>query len=168
MIKHNLKQMLKVILGNKCLLVVALLLLIFFVDDAFASADAHFREHCSIEKFNQKYDNSSCWSCNIIFSLLNAFLHVSTLLYDGMKEISTLVLKLGGAIWIALFFLKSLGSLAAQDPMKVLDGLFLFMFKWAFIYALVISGIDEIVGMIISPILSVGFDIGSTFTSAVN
>lgn len=166
MIKSNFKQTLNII-SNKCLFVVILLLLLFFVNESFAAADEEFRAHCDISIFNKKYDNGNCWSCGIIYSLLNAFLEVSKILYNSMKEISTLVLKLGGAIWIAVFFLKSLGSIAAQDPMKIMDGLFMFMFKWAFVYAIIISGIDEIVGMIISPILSVGFDIGTTFTSAV-
>ena len=167
MIRDNLKQMLKIVISNKCLFVVTLLLLIFFINEAFAAADAEFRAHCDISIFNRKYDNGNCWSCGIIFSLLNAFLEVSKILYNSIKDISTLILRLGGAVWIAVFFLKSLGSMAAQDPMKIMDGLFVFMFKWAFVYAVVISGIDEIVGMIVSPILSVGFDIGTTFSKAV-
>jgi hypothetical protein len=36
------------------------------------------------------------------------------------------------------------------------------------IYALIVTGIDELIGMIISPILSVGFDIGKTFTAGAS
>lgn len=167
MIKSKLKYMLKLVVSNKYLFAITLLLL--FADNAFADADAHFREHCRIELFDEKYsDNSPCWSCNIIFSLLTAFLNVSQLLYDSILNICKLVIQLGGAIWIATFFLKSLGSMAAQDPMKIMDGLFMFMVKWAFVYALIVAGLDEIIGLIVSPILSVGFDIGQTFVSSVS
>ena len=89
-------------------------------------------------------------------------------MYDSFLTISELILQLGGAIWIAIYLLKSMGSMAAQDPMKVLDGMFTFMFKWALVYALIVAGIDELIGMIISPILSVGFDIGTTFTAGAS
>lgn len=161
--------MLKFIISNKWLFVVTLLLVLFFIDDAYAVADAEFRAHCRISLFNRKYgDNAPCWSCNIIFSLLTAFLNAAKIMYDSFLTISELILQLGGAIWLAIYLLKSMGSMAAQDPMKVLDGMFTFMFKWALIYALIVAGIDELIGMIISPILSVGFDIGTTFTAGAS
>ncbi len=160
--------MLSIVISNKCLFVVTLLLMFILVNDAFAEADAEFRANCRMEIFDRKYgENATCWSCNIIFSLLSAFLKVAQILYDSILDICKLIIQLGGAVWIALFFLKSLGSMAAQDPMKIMDALFVFMFKWAFVYALLLAGIDELIGMVVSPILSIGFDIGTTFTSGV-
>lgn len=160
--------MLNNIISNKCLFVVTVLLMLFFINEAYAVADAEFIANCKMEIFDEKYGKDApCWSCNIIFSLLSAFLNVAQILYDSILGICKLIIQLGGAIWIALFFLKSLGSMAAQDPMKIMDGLFMFMFKWAFVYALILAGLDELIGMVVSPILSIGFDIGTTFTKDV-
>ena len=168
MIKSKLRYMLNWIINNKWLFVVTLFLVLFFVDDVLALSDRDFAEKCNKDNFDKKYgENATCWSCNIIYSLLTAFLDVAEKLYGTILELCEVIVPLGGAIWIAVFFLKSLGSLAAQDPMKIMDGLFIFMFKWAFVYALLLAGIDELIGMVVSPILSIGFDIGTTFTSGV-
>lgn len=156
--------MIKVILSNKWLIVVTLLF-ILFADDVFAS---DFASKCKATIFRQKYAQAGCWSCNIISTLLSAFLTISQILFESFVDLSEILIQVGGAIWIAVFFLKTLGSMSAQDPMKVMDALFLFMVKWAFVYALIIAGIDEIIGMIVNPILSIGFDIGTTFTAGVN
>ena len=62
-----------------------------------------------------------------------------------------------------MYFLKSLGSLAEQDPAKVLDGAFMFMFKMALVYVLLYNGgLLNIVDYIVNPILEVGMEIGSS------
>lgn len=156
--------MIKGILSNKWLIVVTLLF-VFYANDVWADK---FSDNCQADIFREKYENAGCWSCNIISTLLNAFLTISQILFDSFVDLSEILIQVGGAIWIAVFFLKTLGSMSAQDPMKVMDALFLFMVKWAFVYALIIAGIDEIIGMIVNPILSIGFDIGMTFAAGVN
>jgi hypothetical protein len=62
-----------------------------------------------------------------------------------------------------MYFLKSVSSFATQDPAKILDGLFSFMFKWAFAFTIVNMGIDSLVEEIVNPLLSIGMDIGTEF-----
>ena len=87
-------------------------------------------------------------------------------LYEAIRSISETVLIYGGAIWIACYFLKTLGSFAAQTPGKVLDGLMMFVFKWALCYATVASGLDSIVDYIVSPLLDIGYSIGTDFNNS--
>ena len=71
-------------------------------------------------------------------------------------ELANLILIYGSAIWIGVFFLKSLSSATAQDPTQVLTALFTFMFKVALVYVLVVEGgFVDLVNWIVNPLLSI-------------
>ena len=144
--------------------VLILVLTLFMCNTAWA-IDDEFKEYCLGEVFDAKYSEASCWSCDVVKILMSSMMKVTQSLYKEIKELCTLILQLGAAIWLALYFMKSLSSFAAQDPAKVLDGTLSFMFKWAIIYTLVAAGLDAIMEYIVNPLLSIGFDIGSAFAS---
>ncbi len=123
--------------------------------------------YCSSDVINEEYENAGCWSCKIIVTLMTSLTTVAGTLYGTTVEAAKLILTLGTAIWIALYFFKSLGSFATQDPAKIIDGLLTFCFKVALVYALVTAGVDILVQYIVNPLLSIGFDIGGTFAGAV-
>lgn len=127
-----------------------------------------YLEFCNYETFEKKYATglSGCWSCAIVHWLMNAMVTAIIALSDPVLELSKLILNLGAAIWLAMFFLKSLGSFTVQDPAKIIDAVLTFMFKWALVFTLIHFGIDEIVGQIINPLLSIGMDIGTEFSNA--
>lgn len=131
-------------------------------NSAFA-VDSEFAEYCLGEVFLKKYNEAECWSCDIIKILIRSMMDVTEFLYKEIRELCSLILQLGGAIWLALYFMKSLGSFATQDPAKVIDGALTFMFKWAFIYAIIAGGMDVIMEYIVNPLLSIGFDVGMAF-----
>lgn len=134
--------------------------LTFVCCNAAYAIDSEFVEYCIGEVFLEKYKEAECWSCDIIKILIRAMMEITEKLYDGIKELCIIILQLGGAIWLALYFMKSLGSFATQDPAKVIDGALTFMFKWALIYAIIAGGMDVIMEYIVNPLLSIGFDIG--------
>ncbi len=144
---------------------IALFFAIFFCNNAYA-VDEEFLKYCVGSVFDEKYTNADCWSCDIIKILLRAMMNLTNTIFKEIRELSVLILQLGGAIWLALYFMKSLSSLAAQDPAKVIDGALLFMFKWALIYAIIFAGLDVIMDYIVNPLLSIGLDVGMELAGA--
>ena len=131
--------------------------------NCFAAADEEYTEHCLKDNIEESSSSAGCWSCGIIFSLMVNLSSAAETLYKSICAISADILIYGGAIWVAVYLLKALGSFAAQTPGKVLDGLVTFMFKWALAYAAVVSGIDAVAELIVSPLLDIGFTIGKQF-----
>lgn len=130
------------------------------------SDDEKYLCYCKSDVIDKKYVEAGCWSCDVIFTLMMSMTNVAGTIYDGTIALSKIILGGGACIWIALYFLKALGSFTTQDPAKIIDGLLTFCFKVALVYALIDSGIDSIVHYIVNPLLSIGFDIGSTFSAA--
>lgn len=118
-------------------------------------------EKCSAKHFDDKYSSkeASCWSCRVVNEINNALLSSAELIISPIIELSKLILLLGAAIWIALYFLKSLSSLATQDTAKNLDGVLPFMIKVAVMYLLIDGGIAEIISWIIQPLFGIGMDV---------
>lgn len=139
---------------------------LLLAETAFCGDD--YLTYCSSETIDEEYEKAGCWSCEIIENLMISLTTIAGTLYGTTVEAAKLILTLGSAIWIALYFLKSLGSFATQDPAKIIDGLLTFCFKVALVYALVTAGIDVLVQYIVNPLLSIGFDIGETFAGAVS
>lgn len=150
---------------SACMLAMAIILLSF---NAFADPDADYLEYCQSDKFDEKYEAGGCWACDVIAVIMKAMLSTITQLFVGMIELCKLVLVLGAAIWLAVYFLKSLSAFAAQDPAKIIDGALTFMFKWALVYTLIFWGIGEIINNIVSPLLSIGIDIGTIFSQGAD
>lgn len=125
-----------------------------------------YLQYCSSIIFKERYDAaaSDCWSCNIIGAMFDGFKGVIVMLSEKIEPLCKIILTLGGAVWLAMYLLKSLGSFAVQNPGKVLDGLTVFLFKIALVYLIVIAGIDDVVDMIINPLLDIGMDIGRAFS----
>ena len=90
----------------------------------------------------------------------------ATTLSEYTIDLGKIILLYGSAIWLALYFLKSLSSAAAQDPSRVIDGVITFMFKFAIAYTFISIGIGEIIEYIVNPILKIGIDIGMSFVGS--
>lgn len=148
-----------------CRIALALSCSLFFCNNAYA-VDGEFLKYCVGNVFDEKYTDADCWSCDIIKILLRTMMDLTEVIFKEIQELSILILQLGGAIWLALYFMKSLSSLAAQDPARVIDGALVFMFKWALIYAIIFAGLDVIMEYIVNPLLSIGFDIGMELARA--
>lgn len=127
-----------------------------------------YLEYCNSTTFDGKYEKGEegCWSCAVVHWLMDAMVTAIIALSGPIMELSKLILNFGAAIWLAMFFLKSLGSFTVQDPAKIIDAVLTFMFKWALVFMLIHLGINEIVGQIVNPLLSIGMDIGTEFIGA--
>lgn len=142
---------------------VVFLFVLLYASLSFAQADEEYRKHCLEKQIKESTDDAGCWSCGIVFSLMQGLTSAAETLYNSITSISEQILIYCGAIWIAVYLLKALGSFAAQTPGKVLDGLFVFMFKWALAYVAVTSGISTVSDFIVTPLLDIGYTIGQSF-----
>lgn len=127
-----------------------------------------YQHYCNVDKFNQKYEgaSSSCWSCSIIKEMTDKMLSAANILATKSIALGQIILLIGAAVWLAMYFLKTLGSLTEQDPARVLDGAFTFMFKMALVYILLYNGgFLAIIDYIVNPILRIGSDIGKELNS---
>lgn len=138
------------------------------IDVGGAYSQDEYLKYCGPEHFDEKYSaaSTSCWSCNLIQRLMECMTTTANTLSKNTQELGLLILIWGSALWLAAYFLRSLGSATAQDPAKVLDGAITFMFKVALIYILIDLGLPEIVDKIVNPLLSIGFDIGQGFAES--
>lgn len=126
-----------------------------------------YLETCNIEEYNKKYSTEgNCWSCDIIKTLMNSMTSAADTLGGLVTGLAMSILLVGSALWLAIYFFKSLASPAQQDVAKVLDGAFTFMFKVALVYFLISGGVGGLTGQVVNPLLSIGVDIGKTFTGA--
>ncbi len=167
MTKFSIIMVVKKLLCNKCFLSFVTFVVVFLnYKYCFAAADAEYREYCLSDKFTGKYENAECWSCDVVTSLMVGMTNAASILGGTVLALSKELLLYFGAIWIAVYFLKSLGSFAKQDPGKILDGLFVFMFKWSIAYAMVYFGMEYITGYIVDPLIGLGVDIGTGIKNA--
>lgn len=146
--------------------IIFLLFLVILSPNNALAIDDEFVEYCLSSVFEDKYKNAGCWSCDIIKILIRSMLDLTDVLFKEVRELSILILQLGGAIWLAIYLMKSLSALTAQDPAKVIDGALMFMFKWAIVYTVIFAGMDVIMQYIVNPLLSIGFDVGMEIAGA--
>jgi len=131
----------------------------------FSSYDhAAYLEYCNATAFEAKYGATECWSCDVVSILMDTMIDIVQKISPTATDLAKVILIYGAAVWLALFFLKSLSSATAQDPTQTLTALFTFMFKIALVYILVIDyGFATLIEWIVNPLLSIGIDIGTEF-----
>lgn len=132
----------------------------------FGSYDhAAYLQYCNAKAFEEKYAAKECWSCDIIAILMDVMIDVIERISSTALSLAKIILIYGSALWLAMFFLKSLSAAKAQDPAQVLTAVFTFMFKVALVYVLVVDyGFSTLIEWIVNPLLSIGLDIGSEFS----
>ena len=146
--------------------VIAGVVSIFLTTNTLADGiEPDYEEACVKGIIDAQHDDAGCWTCDVVFALMQGLTSAAETLYGLIQAISLNILLYGGAIWIACYFLKALGSFATQDPAKIMDGLLGFMFKWALAYATVSFGIGVVTYYIIDPLLDIGYSIGSVFSA---
>ena len=162
MVRLILHRLFSSLLRNKWLVFVCVLAIISLISgSSFAS---EYDTYCKYSVINNKYLNAGCWSCDVVGILMSGGVGGVNVLYPALRDFGKVVLNYGAVIWIACFMLKTLGSFAAQDASKLMDGIVQFMFKWALAYVVVAGGLDVIIEWVVFPLLSIGFDIGSKFS----
>ena len=122
---------------------------------------------CNISNMQKMYQ-SSCYSCKIILTLITTFMNACGKVYDLTRDAGSKVLVIGSMIWLAIFALKLVSSFTNQEPMSIVNDLFIFMFKVAAAYITINVGIGAIVDLFINPLLVAGADYGLGLLQAAN
>lgn len=121
---------------------------------------------CEIPQMMEDY-TGTCYSCLIVSSLIRTFMDVAVKAFPVAQEAGVKLLVIGMVLWSAFFVLQKLSSFASLEPMKVLQELFIFLFKCLIAYTLVTSGISVINKLIVNPILIAGSEYGSAIIDSV-
>ncbi len=122
---------------------------------------------CNIPTMQNMYQ-SSCYSCRIILTLITTFMNACGKVYDLTRDAGSKILVIGSMLWLAVFALKLVSSLTNQEPMSIVNDLFIFMFKVAAAYITINVGIGAIVDLFINPLLGAGADYGLGLLQAAN
>lgn len=122
---------------------------------------------CNIADMQQKYQ-SSCYSCVIINVLITTFMDACAKLYDLTRDAAVKIMAIAAMLWLASFVIKNVSSLTVVEPMKMVNDLLVFFFKFGSAYIVINSGIGAIVELLINPILIAGADYGLGIIKAAN
>lgn len=101
-----------------------------------------------------------CWYCKVVIILSNAYLQAATSALGTAQLLGQMIVKLGFAIWFALYVLKTVGATTGTTPGKMLSEIFVMGFKCALAYLAIDYGLNFFTFYIINPIMLAGTDMG--------
>lgn len=122
---------------------------------------------CNVADMQKKYQ-SSCYSCLILNVLITTFMDACAKLYDLTREAAVKIMAIAALFWLASFAIKNVSSFTAVEPMKIVNDLLVFFFKFGSAYIVINSGIGAIVDLLINPVLVAGADYGLGIMKAAN
>ncbi len=122
---------------------------------------------CRIAEMQKRYQ-STCYSCKIILTLITSFMNACGKVYDLTREAGNKILVIGSMLWLAAFALKLVSAFTNQEPMQIVNTLFIFMFKVAAAYIVINAGIGAIINLFVNPLLGAGADYGLGLLQAAN
>lgn len=122
-------------------------------------------KQCIVENFMRSYVR--CYGCAIVETLASAFVKAGSSGYGVSRQAGNVILIVGTMLWLAFFALKNVSSFATIEPMKMLQDLFIQLFK--IIVALVVlnSGIQTILSYTVVPLMNAGTDFGDAILNTV-
>lgn len=123
-------------------------------------------QNCVTANLNAMYDGV-CYSCIVIETLVSAFTTAGAKAYGASRQLANAVLVIATALWLAMYILKSVSSFTSVEPMKMINDIFVQLFKVMVAFVVVNAGIDVIVQYTIEPILNTGLDFGDAVLDAV-
>lgn len=112
---------------------------------------------CVMDNIKSMY-TKSCYSCEIVETLASAFIKGAAKAYDVSREAANVVLTVGIMLWLAWFVLKNISSFTSVEPMKMLQDLFVQLFKVLVAFTIINSGIDTILHYTLEPLMLAGTD----------
>lgn len=116
----------------------------------------------STEFLRQKY-HSGCWSCLVVEKLASAFLTAAKNAYGLAQRAGITLLWIGVVMWLLMWALKNVSSLAQVEPGNILNELIKFMFKVGLAYWFIVSGLPMVKNYFIGPIMGFGASIAQQF-----
>ena len=107
-----------------------------------------------IDELRVKY--SQCWACPVLNQLVRSFVDAAIVALDLSKEAGIFLLKFGSLLWILIWGLRHVSSMAQVEPANILAELIKFLFKVMLAYAFILGGIRFISTYFTNPIMGLG------------
>ncbi len=120
-------------------------------------------EFCASTDFLRAKYQSGCWSCLVVEKLTSAFLTAAKQAYGLSQRAGITLLWIGVVMWLLMWALKNVSSLAQVDPGNILNELIKFMFKVGLAYWFIVGGLPMVRNYFIGPIMGVGASIAQQF-----
>lgn len=123
----------------------------------------------TIDQLRMKYQ-SGCWSCLVVERLVSAFLTAASKAYGLAQKAGLTVLFIGTIMWVLMWGLKNVSSLAQVDPSNILSDLFKMLFRIMLAYFFIMAGLKVVSTYFINPIMGTGAVIAQQFwdTTSIN
>lgn len=122
-------------------------------------------EECIVSNFKEKYQD--CYACEVIRTLASVFIAVAGQTYNVSREAANIILVVASVLWLVGFGLKNVSSFAALEPMKMLQDLFVQLFKIILAFVIINSGLQTILHYSLNPIITTGTDFASAISMSV-
>ena len=120
-------------------------------------------EFCPPTKILRAKYQSGCWSCLVVEKLTSAFLTAAKQAYGLSQRAGITLLWIGVVMWLLMWALKNVSSLAQVDPGNILNELIKFMFKVGLAYWFIVGGLPMVRNYFITPLMGVGSSIAQQF-----
>ncbi len=106
---------------------------------------------------------AGCWSCLVVEKLTSSFLRAASGAYGLAQKAGLVVLGLGSVLWLLLWGLRNVSSLAQLEPGNILNELIKFGFKVALAYIGIALGMKVVGTYFINPMMGMGAKIAEVF-----
>lgn len=116
----------------------------------------------STQILRDKY-HSGCWSCLVVEKLTSAFLTAAKSAYGLAQRAGITLLWIGVVMWLLMWALKNVSSLAQVEPGNILNELIKFMFKVGLAYWFIMGGLPMVKNYFITPIMGFGATVAQQF-----
>ncbi len=116
----------------------------------------------SSDFLRQKY-HSGCWSCLVVEKLSSSFLTAAKTAYGLSQRAGLTLLWIGVIMWLLMWALKNVSSLAQVEPGNILNELIKFMFKVGLAYWFIVGGLPMVKNYFIGPIMGFGATVAQQF-----
>ena len=120
---------------------------------------------CNFDNIKTVY-LADCFSCQIIETLASAFIKAAAKGYDISRQAANAILLVGMLLWLGFFVLKNISSFSTVEPMKMLQDLFIQLFKALVAYVVINAGIATILHYTLEPIMLAATNFGDTIIAA--
>lgn len=118
---------------------------------------------CPEIKFLEAKYQSGCWSCLVVEKLSSAFLTAAKSAYGLSQRAGITLLWIGVTMWLLMWALKNVSSLAQVEPGNILNELIKFLFKVGLAYWFIVSGLPMVKNYFIGPIMGFGASVAQQF-----
>ena len=115
-----------------------------------------------IDVVRSKYQ-SGCWSCLVVEKLTSSFLNAAKSAYGLSQRAGLTLLWIGAILWLLVWALKNVSSLAQVEPGNILNDLIKFAFKVGLAYWFIMGGLTMVRDYFITPIMGFGATIAQQF-----